>query len=109
MCYLESDQFVVNLWRNVQTFLICHTVVSLSVVFLFCFVFVFVLLFRAAPAACGSSQARGLIRAVVTSLHLRHNNLASELRLQPTPQLTASPDPQPTERSQESNPYPHGH
>ena len=35
------------------------------------------LLFRAAPLAYGSSQARGQIRAVVTSLHHSHSNTGS--------------------------------
>jgi len=37
-------------------------------------------------------QAGGLIRAIATSLHLRHSNAGSELCLQTTPQLTAMPD-----------------
>ena len=41
----------------------------------------------------GSSQARGLIRAVAAGLHPSHSNARSELHLQPTPQLTAMPDP----------------
>ena len=45
------------------------------------------LLFRAAPEAYVSSQARG----------------------QPTPQLTAMPDPWPTERGQGLNLHPHGY
>ena len=48
---------------------------------------------RAASAAYGDSQARGLIGAIATSLHQSHSNAGSELRLQPTPQLTATPDP----------------
>ena len=43
--------------------------------------------------AYGGSQARGRIRAVATSLSQSHSNAGSELRLQPTPQLTATPDP----------------
>ena len=46
----------------------------------------------AAPAAYGGSQARGRIRAVATSLRQSHSNAGSEPRLQPTPQLTATPD-----------------
>ena len=53
--------------------------------------FFFLLLFRAAPAAYGDSQARGRIRATAASLHHSHSNSGSELRLQPTPQLTAMP------------------
>ena len=48
---------------------------------------------RASPAAYGGSQARGLIRAVAASLCHSHSNAGSEPRLQPTPQLTATPDP----------------
>ena len=47
--------------------------------------------------AHGGSQARGLIIAVAAGLHQSHSNARSELRLQPTPQLRATPDPQPTE------------
>ena len=54
-------------------------------VYIFCF-------FRAAPVAYGGSQARGLIEA--TAAGLRHlNNLGSEPRLGPTPQLIAMLDP----------------
>ena len=45
----------------------------------------------AAPAAYGDSQAREQIGAVAASLC--HSNVGSELRLQPTPQLMATPDP----------------
>ena len=47
----------------------------------------------AAPAAYGGSQARDLlIGAVATGLRQSHSNAGSEPRLQPTPQLTATPD-----------------
>ena len=45
-----------------------------------------------APLAYGSSQARGLIGAEATGLHQGHSNAGSEPHLQPTPQLTATPD-----------------
>ena len=48
---------------------------------------------RAAPAAYGGSQARGLIGAVATGVHQSHNYVGFELRLRPTPQLTATLDP----------------
>ena len=48
-------------------------------------------LFRVAPAAYGGSQARGF-----------------QPHLQPTPRLTAMPDPKPTEQGQGSNLHPHG-
>ena len=52
--------------------------------------FLFVCLsFRAASAAYGSSQARGQIRAAAAGLHCAR----SDLHLQTTPQLTATPDP----------------
>ena len=58
------------------------------------FLFVCLLVFsRAAPTAYRGSQARDLIRAVATSLRQSHSNARSKLHLQPTPQLTATPDP----------------
>ena len=48
---------------------------------------------RAAPAAYGGSQARGLIGAVAAGLRQSYSNTGSEPRLRPTPQLTATPDP----------------
>ena len=65
-------------------------------VFVFLFVIIIFCLFafsRAAPVACGGSQARGRIGAVATSLHHSHSDARSEPRLRPTPQLTATPDP----------------
>ena len=61
--------------------------------FLFCF-FLFwgEGLFRAAPAAYGSSQASGEIGATAAGLHHSHSNTGSRLHLQPTPQLVAMPD-----------------
>jgi len=50
--------------------------------FLVCF-----LLFRARPAAYGSSQARVPVGAAASSLHHSHSNMGSQLRLWPTPQL----------------------
>ena len=50
-------------------------------------------LFRAAPMAYGGSQVRGLIGAVANGLLKSHSNTRSEPCLQPTPQLTATPDP----------------
>ena len=41
----------------------------------------------------GGSQARGQIGAVAPSLHQSHSNTESKLRLQPTQQVTAMPDP----------------
>ena len=61
-----------------------------------CFFFVCflgVLLFRAAPAAYGSSQTRGRIGAIAAGLHHRHSNAESELLPRPIPQLTETPDP----------------
>ena len=60
-----------------------------------CFIF---LLFRATSTAYGSSQARGRIGAIAASLYHSHSNAGSEPSMQPTPQLIAKPDPQPTEQ-----------
>ena len=43
--------------------------------------------------AYGGSQARGQIGAVTASLHHSHSNVGYKPHLQPTPQLTAMPDP----------------
>ena len=50
----------------------------------------FCLFLWAAPAAYGGSQARGRIGAA--GLRQSHSNAGSEPCLQPTPQLTATPD-----------------
>ena len=55
--------------------------------------FFFFCLFRATPRAHRGFQARGRIGAVATGLHHSHSNTRSELHLQPTSQLTATPDP----------------
>ena len=55
--------------------------------------FLFFLLFRAAPMVYGGSQATGQIGAVAVGLCHSHSHVGSELRLRPTPQLTARPDP----------------
>ena len=53
--------------------------------------------------AYGGSQAKGQIGAVAAGLHHSHSNAASEPCLRPTTQLTATPDPYPTEEGQGSN------
>ena len=67
------------------------------------------LFFRATPMAYGNSQPRGFPGAAAASLCHNHSNARSELRLQPTPQLMATLDPQPTERGQGSNLRLHGY
>jgi len=70
--------------------------ISFCCTFFFCLFFVVVVVVVAiswaAPAAYGGSQARGLIGAVATGLRQSHSNTGSKPRLQPTPQLTATPD-----------------
>ena len=70
--------------------------------------FLFFCLFRATPVAHGDSQARGRIGAIAAGLCHSHSIAGSEPRLQPTPQLTETPDRQPTEQGQGPNPQPHG-
>ena len=86
-----------------------------SLYFLLDFIYLFTYLLtvflpfsRAAPTAYGGSQARGLIWAVATGLCQNHSIVGSEPSLLPTPQLTATPDPQPIEQGQGLNPQPHG-
>ena len=54
------------------------------------------------------SQARSLIGAIADGLRQSHSNVGSKPNLQPTPQLTATPDRQPTEQGWGLNPQPHG-
>ena len=51
----------------------------------------FFLLFSTVPAAYGGCQAGGPIGAAAAGLH--HSSMGSKTRLQPIPQLTATPDP----------------
>ena len=83
---LSFGIFINDVWVYSYHFALC---------FLFFFFCLFVLLFRAAPAAYGGSQARGQIRAAAVSLH--HSHAGSEPCQLPIPQLTAMPDPQSTE------------
>ena len=64
-------------------------------VFIYLFTFYFCLfgISSATLATYGVSQARALIGAVATSLYQSHSNVGSKPHLQPTPQLTATPDP----------------
>ena len=48
---------------------------------------------RAAPEAYGGFQTRGPTGATAASPPHSHSNVRSKPRLQPTPQLTAMPDP----------------
>ena len=52
-------------------------------------------------------QAKGQKGAVAAGLQHSHSNARSELHLQPTPQLMAMLDPEPTEQGQGWNPQPH--
>ena len=52
----------------------------------------FILLFRAALAAYGGSQARARVGATVAGLRHIHSNSGSEPCLQPTAQLRGTPD-----------------
>ena len=66
-------------------------------------------LFRTTLTVYGSSQARGRIGAAAAGLRRGHSDAGSEPPLQPTLQLTAMPDPYPTEQGQGLNPRPHGY
>ena len=72
----------------------------------FCFVLFFSLV-TVPPAAYGSSQARGWIRAAAADLC--HSYTGSKLHLWPTLQLEATPDTLPTAWGQGSNLHPHRH
>ena len=99
-CSLLHELCLSSIWRI--PFLAFH----LNSVF--CTLFIYLLLFSAAPVAHGSSQP-GWIRAAAVAPHYSHSSEGSELHLQPTPQLMATQDPEPTERGQGSKPHPHGY
>ena len=74
--------------------LFCFFIFHLFLLWSFFFFFFGLLaISRAAPMRHGSSQARGQIWAVATSLCQCHSNAGSMRCLQPTPQLMATPDP----------------
>ena len=68
--------------------------------------FFFFCLLRAAPAACGGSQAGSGIRAVAAGLHHSHSHMGSEPRV--IPPLTQGQILN-TEKGHGSNPNPHGY
>ena len=80
-------------WLAIFVFLFPFSFFLSFFFFFFFFLCVCVCLFRAAPTAYGGSQARGRIGAVAAGLHHSHSNTKSELRLPPTSQLEATPDP----------------
>ena len=64
-----------------------------SYVFIYLFIFCLFAFSRAAATDYGGSQARSPIGAAAAGLRNSHSNAGAEPRLQPTPQLTAMPDP----------------
>jgi len=96
-----------KLWNN-YSIIDSHCFFILFIFIFFIFYFCPFAISWAAPAAYGGSQARGRTGAAATSLRQSHSNAGSEPHLQPTPQLTATPDCQPTEQGQGPNLQPHG-
>ena len=90
MCLLRKSHHFLTETKPVFCFVFFFVFWSFCLFFFF-FFFVFS---RAAPVAYGGSQARGLIRAVAAGLHHSHSNAESEPHLRPTPQLTATLDPE---------------
>ena len=104
---LSLNDMKLNRWKNYRL----YSKLKLIWVIFFSFFFSFFCLFAIlgpAPPAYGGSQGRGPIGAVATGLHQSHSYLGSEPRLWPTLQLTATPDPEPTEQGQGLNLQPHG-
>ena len=83
----ETSQLFVKITELEHNYFLCD---SQYYYFSFCLCCLFS---KAAPMACGSSQAVGLIGAVAASLRQSHSNAGSKPSLQPTPQLTATSDP----------------
>ena len=89
---VTSPHQSIRQWRSKGQFYYLITARLLNTIQLFVLFCLFAISW-AAPSAYGSSQARGPIRAVATSLRHSHSNVGSELHLQPTPRLTATLDP----------------
>ena len=87
MCKSQSDcyfQFIKNVF-------------SVSFYFVFCFL---------GPHL---QHVEAPLAATAAGLCHSHSNAGSEPHLRPISQLTAMPDPEPTERDQGSNLHPHGY
>ena len=93
----QEPSLLSSLQDNGLTDVMLHALLIKDVSPFCCFVksifCLFLLLFRAAPLAYGGFQARGPIKAIAATLHHSHSNTGSEMHLQPTPQLMATPDP----------------
>ena len=106
MCIASQSGFHLHFSNNVEH-LVCLLRIYIFFKFLFklfvhfvnrifslsSFFFFFFSFFKAAPAACGGSQAQGLLGGVATSLCQSHSNARSKPSLQPATQLMATPDP----------------
>ena len=95
--FIVKDNYSITL---VNTFISSYSYPFCDGVNFYFYLFIYCLfaISWAAPTACGVSQARGRIGAVASGLCHSHSNSGSELldpfgSLQPTPQLTAMPDP----------------
>ena len=104
ICNMWYNKFLYQIIGNYACKHIWIILYKILYIYLFiCFLFFRFFLFRAVPAAYGSSQARGQIGATTASLHHSDRNAGSQPHLQPTPQLTATPKLWPTEQGQGSN------
>ena len=75
-CHVASSMNLdsVTWWNSFVPRILYLDSISFFTSFLFCLFFFFFLLFRAAPTAYGSSQARSWIRAVAAGLYHSHSN-----------------------------------
>ena len=92
-CNSKNRYIILTILPDELLSLSCQVTCWRLCVYVCMYVFLFIYFFRAAGLAYGSSQTRGQIGAAAAGLHHSHSNARSELRLQPTPQLTANPDP----------------
>ena len=89
--YWTWNKEVLEFFKGVELGVLWHSDKSLSVhLFLFLNLFFFS---GPHPWQYRGSQARGRIQPAAAGLHHRHSNARSKPRLQPTAQLTATPDP----------------
>ena len=87
----------INMLHEISFFFFCHIILRQPRISLYGSIYLFIYFvlcsFRAALVAYGGSQDRDVIGAVAAILRQSHSNTRSELRLRPTPQLMAMPDP----------------
>ena len=93
---------------NLYFFPMCS--LSTHLVFKIIYLFVYLFFFLQMHLWLMEVPSRGAkLELQLPALHNSHSNAGSQPHLPPAPQLMATPDPEPTEKGQGSNPHAQGH